>query len=498
MQNSIPISQLASAQSGVIAPAGTLNYLNGLILTQNPAVPIGSVMSFSAANSAAAVGAFFGLSSPEYAAAQLYAQGPDNSTQTPQSILFAQYPESAVSGYLRGGALSLTLTQLQELTGTLTITFAGTALTSSSINLSSATSFSNAATVIAAAFTSPPFAVAYDSQRNAFTFTSTATGATETITYASGSLAAGLNLTQATGAVLSQGAAAATINAFMSALVGVNQQWFSFTTMWEPDVSDKTSFSQWTSEQSNGYAYVGYDSDPNVLNQQGSTETWGYAVQQGSYSGSNLLAGTINQAMQVMGYYASLNFEAVNGRTTLSGRTWVGQSPYVSDLTSYTNMLANGYSSYCGFASKKGNFNSFESGSISGPYLWADSYANQAWLRDNLQLALVKAKQQSNAIPYNTDGNALIEAAVSTVMSQFTTFGGCVNGVTLSQSQIQEITSLTGGTDISGTLFSQGWYLFIGTATSSTRVSRTSGPLALFYVDGQSVQVIDLTAYEVQ
>lgn len=150
------------------------------MLTANAAIPIGTVKPFS---NQPAVANFFGATSAEAQLAQNYFSGYDNSTLKPGNLLFSQYPTSAVAGYLRGGSVAaLTLTQIQGLTGTLTVTVDGTTATSSTINLSAATSYSNAATIIQAGFTSPNFNVGYDSQRAAFTFTSKSAGAGAVVT----------------------------------------------------------------------------------------------------------------------------------------------------------------------------------------------------------------------------------------------------------------------------------------------------------------------------
>ena len=149
---SIPASAIVSVNPGVISAGGNALVLNGLMLTANAAIPIGTVQPFS---NQPAVANFFGATSAEAQLAQNYFSGYDNSTLKPGNLLFSQYPTSAVAGYLRGGSVAaLTLTQIQGLTGTLTVTVDGTTATSSTINLSAATSYSNAATIIQAGFTS--------------------------------------------------------------------------------------------------------------------------------------------------------------------------------------------------------------------------------------------------------------------------------------------------------------------------------------------------------
>lgn len=146
---SIPASRIVNITPSVVSAGGTGLDLCGLVLTQSIRVPIGEVMSFVLADD---VAAFFGLSSPEYQIALRYFAGYDNSPQKPGQILFSQYAETAVAAYLRGAYVgSMTLAELQALSGTLTLTIDGDAVTSANIDLSTATSFSNAASLITTA-----------------------------------------------------------------------------------------------------------------------------------------------------------------------------------------------------------------------------------------------------------------------------------------------------------------------------------------------------------
>ena len=166
----IPISQIVQVTPSVLTAAGSALDLNGLLLTQSTYTPIGAVVPFA---SAADVSAYFGPSSPEYAFAQVYFAGYTGCTKTPGLLNVAQYPQSAVAGYLRSASLSsMTLTQLQALSGVLTVTVDGVAKTSSTITLSGATSFTNAAALIQAGFTSLGGTVTYDAIKATFVITS--------------------------------------------------------------------------------------------------------------------------------------------------------------------------------------------------------------------------------------------------------------------------------------------------------------------------------------
>src|ERR1700752_888538 len=116
---SIPASSMVSVVPSVISAGGSALELIGLCLTNGTRTPIGTVPSFP---SAAAVSSYYGPASPEAAAAALYFAGFQGSNVLPAAMLFAQYNQSAVSAFIRGGSLStLTLTQLQALSGSLTV-----------------------------------------------------------------------------------------------------------------------------------------------------------------------------------------------------------------------------------------------------------------------------------------------------------------------------------------------------------------------------------------
>lgn len=201
----IPASDIVLVNPSVLPAGGAALALNGVVLTKNSRVPIGAVRSFATADD---VGSFFGLTSVEHEWASIYFAGRNNATIRPAAMLFAQYPALAVAAWLRGGSLSaMTLAQLQALpAATLTVISGGTRYTSASINLSGATSFSNAAALIQAAFTTPPFTVSWDSTASAFVATNTATGAASTISYSESVTATAATCTT-TGAVLTVGGA---------------------------------------------------------------------------------------------------------------------------------------------------------------------------------------------------------------------------------------------------------------------------------------------------
>lgn len=490
----IPISQIVQVTPSVLTAAGSALDLNGLLLTQSTYTPIGSVVPFA---SAADVGAYFGLSSAEYAFAQVYFAGYTGCTKTPGILNIAQYPQTAVAGYLRGASLSsMTLAQLQALSGVLTVTVDGVAKTSSTITLSGATSFASAATLIQAGFTSLGGTVTYDAIKSAFIFTSSTTGASSSVSFASGTLSAGLKLTNATGAVLSAGAAAATPGVFMSSLTLVTQNWALFTTMWEPDTAGKTAFSAWTSAQAGRYGYVGWDTDVNAMT-AGSTTTWGAYLLTTQATGSVPIYGNASHAALVLGYSASLDFNRLNGRATLAFKNQAGLSASVDNASNASALIANGYNFYGIYANAKQNFLMVYPGTVSGIWKWLDSFLNQIWLNANLQGSMINLLMSVGSVPYNAQGYALVEAACMDPINAAINFGAIRVGTTLSESQKAQIQNAI-GSDVSSVITGKGFYLQIVPATAAIRAARTSPSMTLYYADGGSIQALSLASIEIQ
>ena len=486
----IPFNQVVKIVPGVLAAAGNALDLNAVVLTQSTYAPQNQVLDFTTQED---VANWFGPTSTEALIASAYFQGPDNATSTPGMLKFLAYAESAVSGFLLGASLaSTTLATLQTYSGELTLTVGGTGYTSASINLSGATSFSNAATIIQNAFTSAPFAVTYDSLHQAFLITTTATGSIATITYCTGSLASSLGLDSPSGGTLSQGANAAVSATQMGWLIANDQNWASFFTAWASTLSERQAFSAWSATVAPRYAYLEWDTDAADATANNSASFGGWLAAQGS-AGTLPIYGTQQHAAFAASWAASLNFNQQNGRSTLAFRSQGGLATSVDDATTYANVLSNGYNVYAAFGSNNpaNNDQWMTPGSISGTWAWADTYFNQIWLNAQLQLALVTLLRSAGQIPYNHSGDALIDGACRDPINAALNFGAIRTGVTLSASEIQQAINLV-GTDVSSTITSQGYYLYSNAAgtSASVRKQRGSPTVILLYTDGESVQSI--------
>jgi hypothetical protein len=495
MNAAIPASAIVSSNPGVLSAGGTALDLVGLFLSNSIQVPIGTVGSFA---SAAAVGGYFGLSSPEYAAAEVCFAGYDNSFVKPAALLFAQYPAVAVSGYTRGGS-GLTLAAIKAITpASMAVTVDGTLKTSSTITLSGATSPSNAASIIAAAFSSFGATCTWDSVIGAFVITSSSTGVNSSIAVTSGAMATALQLTTATGAVVSPGSAAASSSTFMTGVVAQTQNFVSFSTIFEPGTTDKVNFAAWNNGQNNRYAYVMWDSN-SAPTTNADTSSAGYLINQAGYSGTCCIYTTQAYLMGafVMGAGASIDFEQEKGRVSFAFLAQAGLSADVTNQTIAANLIANGYNFYGTYGTANDMFTFFYPGSVSGEFLWLDSYYNQIWMNNAFQLALIVLETSVGSVPYDQSGYATIRLTLLTPIGAAVNFGAIASGVSLSGSQIAKANALA-GTDISSPLQTVGWYLSVKDPGPIARQARTTPVILFLYTDGGSVQQLSLSSLDIQ
>ncbi len=586
--NSIPMSQIIGTLPGVLGTGGNPLSFNGVALTNDPSIPIGQTIPFVPGQA----DTWFGAESPEAIFADQYFAGFIGGDQLPSTLFFTQYNEAAVAAYLRSGSLAaVTLADLQGFTGTLTVAVDGRAVTSpAAINLSSATSFSNAAALIqtglqatgnvwvgtittatsvtvtidtttsgqlhigdvlvgtdipvgatitafgtynptsgagtvtisaAATGTVGPEAgtvtylptVTYDALRKGFVVTSPTTGVNSSIGYATGSLAADILLTQATGAVISPGAAAATPAGTMDAVANSTQNWVSFSTIFEATLEEALGFAAWvngsTPAGQERFIYVEWDTDTaNDVSSPSNGESFGAQVAALEYNGVLPLYDLQNgaKAAFTMGFFASLDFDAAQGTATLAFK---GQAGLTGDVTDAATAIAlggpldgsggvgNSYNYYGDFATANQAFQWMQRGTMPGVWKWVQPYINQIAMNADFQLALATLESQVKSIPYNTAGRNLIRGALQDPIQKYVNFGAIQSGVNLSASQIQQVNAAAGA-KIDGVLSTVGWYLQILQATPQVRGLRGSPPMKFWYTDGGSIQSLFLGTIDVQ
>lgn len=353
--------------------------------------------------------------------------------------------------------------------------------------------------------------IQYDSVSGAFQIFSGTVGAASTITFGSGALATDLLLTQALGAITSQGAIAQVPATFMTNLIQVNGNWVCYMTDFDPDNGSgnmvKQALAAWKNTVPNRYVYIPWDTDITPTQSVPATSSLGYILANNGDSGSSINYEPSNQhlAAFVGGSVASINFAQPNGRATLAFKSQAGLVPGVIDPTTADNLagnpqsvgnFGNGYNFYGAYGTAGQNNTWYQRGTVTGPFLWLDSYVNQIYFLNQMQIALLTTFGNLLSIPFNTAGNTIIEQVLQPTITQGLSFGAWSPGP-IDAAQAVQINQRAGAS-IANAISTQGWYVQIIAASSSVRASRGPVQIIFWYLDLGVVQSMNLTSVAIQ
>lgn len=515
MASNVSSSNFVQITPKVSVAVGSGFSLVGLVLTKNADFPL-VPLSF---NGASAVSSYAGSTSNEFKFAQKYFAANDNKSRIPSSLLICGYNLSAQAGWLRGAALNAKLADLQTITdGVLSLSFGGSNVTLSSLDFTSATSFSAVASVLQTAlraagntgnFTNAT--VTYSSQSNGFIIKSGANDSTGEVGYAIGALSSGtdlgsiLMLTESAGALISPvQTASTTLSAFMDGIVNQTQAWFSFAKLWEladPDdnKAEDLAFAEWNGLQGVRYAYFEHDKNGADININVSSDFASTLAAQG-IAGTVANYGSVNLCAFAMGTVAATNYDITGGRITVAFKTQSGLEITCNNDTEYAALSSKGYNSYVRDGSAANVFFGYQRGVISGPYGFIDAYANHVWLNDQMQVALRALLGASNALPYNNFGYGQLLNAIKPCIDAGLNAGVISQGINLDDTQIAAIAAETGLElqDVENTLFQQGWLFQAKDPGAAVRAQRGTPDCRFYYCDGGAIQKIELISTAVR
>lgn len=496
---SIPASRIVTINPSAIGTGGNPLAMNTLLI-ESGNVFLSGVMQFG---SAAEVGEYFGLTSPEYTFAQRYFLGYDGATRLPSTLWIVRNGESPRPAFVLGAPVrDMSLAQLQAISGTFDIVVDGATI-STSVDLSTATSFSDAASIIDTALmaaSSGNVSAQFNSQMQRFEIFSVSTGVTSTIEYPStDAVATALRLTQEAGAQRENGTDAMSAAELMSYVLNRTQNFGVITHCVEQSDAVRKDFAAWNTLQNSRFAYIAQDSgaDALVANNPACFGAWLAETEQ---NGTTPYYGTIEQVAALCGGIAAIDFKRRNGRRNMMFMRQAGIAATVDRESDYTALMSNGYTFYGEFATANDEFRFVVNGSVSGQFKWLDNYVNQIYMNAQFQLAMMTMLTSYGSIPYNDTGKAYHRSAALDPINEMVNFGAIVPLIdpnALSEQQ-KSIINSQAGYDVIPTLLTQGWVLDIKTADAQTRGLRGSMPFTFWYTDGGSVQQVNMASINVQ
>lgn len=489
--SSIPISQVVTINPAVIGTGGNPLSLNGVFVGLNADIPVQKEQAFAFV-SADDVADYFGDSSTEAALAANYFLGFNNSQKKPQTMIFTPFVVTSRAAWVRGTSLNgMLLADAKDIEGNFSVSVNGTVYSANTIDLSSATSFTDIASTIQTAISLPAetAVISWDSAFACFRITTVATGADQVILAPTGTVADAFGLSAGT---VSLGAANETATACMDRIKGNSLNWGSFTFIDASMESSREELAVWASNQSRRYLFVGWDSS--VTAEVRDSVCFGNTVASQKIDATMPVYNAPNHAAFVMGSFASVDWDAVDGRITPAFKSQSGLAVSCTTLAVAEALLANGYSYYGAYAaSGDGNtFNFLYNGQLPGSdFKWADSFMNQVFLNSQLQLSIATQLTSVRSLPYNEEGYSKLRLACMDPINQALRNGTIQRGVSVSETQRAALISDV-GFDISTDLYTEGYYLKIEDATAQVRGQRKSPPMTLYYMDGGSIQQVTL------
>lgn len=491
----IPASDLVRVQPRVLTGTGSDLVFNGLLLTDNALLPPATVQPFY---SASAVLDYFGEASDEYKAARVYFNGYNNSGTKPGSLLMFRSNQAASAGFVRGARLTDQAAALAAVkaisSGTLDATIGGEAVALTAVDLSGAGSLSDACatlqTAIRAAGTATAVTaatVAFSSITGAVTITAGETGAGVDVAVTGGTIATALGLTADT-AVTAAGADAQTYTQALNAAAALTRNWVTVTTVAEETEANAKLIGGWTTDAFNAgdqFLYVYWTT-------AGDTSSVVAALRDAEYEGVTAVYGDLRYAAFVMGAAGSIAWDSPNATITFAFKAQAGLEANITTQADADNLTANGVNFMGYYATRNDDFILFQTGQMIGQFGWIDTYLNATWLNSALQTQILAGMAAAGRVPYTDAGYAKLRAWVHDVAGRARDNGVIDTGVSLSETQKNEIQTETGGTDISAELYNSGYYLQIVDAPATVRQRRESPACNFWYTYGGSIHRIVL------
>lgn len=499
----IPASFIVDVQPRVISGASNDLEMNGLVFSRNEIISSDTlVLEFG---SAATVGAYFGLDSEEYAAAQIYFQGYTNKFSAPRSFFVARRIDDIIAAWVRSAPNTLTLAQYQAITdGSINVSVDGTAYTITGVSFAAATSLSDVGEILAAAIAAnggandgPAVTCMYSSLNKSFTLESPTLGADSMLEFptdgATGTgLATAMHFTQASGAVHSSGSGILSIEQQMVDVREKTENWVSFTTLWEEDAADILAWAQWANNNY-GWLYVPYTTDPNTPNPDATIDPASQLVDAG-YDHTALIYGTVEYAVFLMGAIASISWQRLNGSITLAFKRQAGLAPFVVKEADAATLESKRCNYFGDFATRNAQFSFLYNGIMSGGiYTWIDAYINSVWFNNRLQVAILSGLSSTPRVPYNERGYTFIRAWMLGPVEEALNNAVIEPDIVLSEAQKTELFN-EAGMDISGELAAQGYYIQILDPGPVIRGRRETPIVNIWYTYGSSVHRIEVAS----
>lgn len=483
----IPISEVVNVSVSVAPSAQFENgFATMLLLGISPVLPIGArIGSFANLEE---VEAEFGTTTEEYYAASVYfGQSP-----VPGSLLIGRRFNVAVPGELLGGlAPDEVLGDYTAITtGSLGLTIDGTVEVITGINLSSCGNLNAVAAAVQTALDGVKSGMTCIWNGSQFIIHSGTTGGASSVSFSTppGSgedLGPMMGLTQAAGAVSTQGVAAETVTETLAAMLDMNQAWFYFTftkeianetTVPNPDV---LAAAQWAEGNQLFYGQSLLDGTAFVSSPSGSTAatlaSLGYSYTAAQYEYVSVQNTDPYAICALIARLTTVNYDAPNSTIDLKFKQEPGISPVALTESGRLALEANNVNYYTKFGE---NAMIAEGVCVGGR--WIDEVVGLAWLQWAIQTAIFAYLYSlTTKLPQTDKGVACITQVISGVLDTAVSNGLLAPG----QWNAEPIAGTDGTTVVNtGDFIKKGYIIYAAPVATQSQTKRDARIYDLFTI----------------
>lgn len=490
---SLPYSAIVPISGVSQTPAFDTEKQHMLLAMVNPLIPsTAKALEFTGITS---FGAYFGQDLPEYKQVQKYFSRLSKTGLAPDKVIVGRWFKEASAAFYKGAKVTTSVQDLKSIgAGSFNVTMDGEAF-EVSVNLNSITSYSDAATAIQTALRTNSdgkeaytgASVSYSSITGGFIITSGTSGTGSTVAAITAGTtgsdyAAPLGLLDAE---LSNGANAETFSQFCDRIYHANTAGFSITTLETLTEEEMQSAVEWLQTVQNGQTYNTrvrlvfniHDLTAAESLQKKLIGSTGYVV---CYDPKNEYVNVLDCSIA-----ASVDYNATNGAINFNFQPADGYTP-VTDLGTVTDYqsgqtniaLWDELAQYCiscvysvGFGSQEAVY--YGKGLMQGSFGTEDVQCNEAWLEQDIQVAVMNAFDSLNKVKLQgQDAVDLISSLISPSFEKGKKNGAIAQNGTLSDTDRLNIVQATGVAAAADAVANNGYYFKIQDLTTEDIAER--------------------------
>lgn len=501
---SLPYSFIVPNTAVVDSPAFTTEKKHLLLAMNNSLIPTTSpYLEFKGASAVSDFGAYFGLSVPEYTQVQKYFSYLSKDGNAPEKLVVARWYKTATAPFIKGAKVTASLATLTAISsGSFVITI-GATTEEVIVNLSSATSFSEIASVIQTAMQTD-FAgstVEYNSTTGGFIIKGALSGSDATM----GAVTAGSTGTDLSSLLglaqgeVSQGVNAETYAQFCDRIYKANSAGYSITTLETLSDSDIIPAVEWLQSVVDGQTYNTVVRLVFNIVDKAEALALSNSLSALSYTGYVICYDPKQEFVNILdcSICATIDYNVANGAINFNFMPATGYTA-ITDLGSvvdYQQGLTNSslmqqlndakiscvYS--VGFGTQETSFYGF--GLMAGAFGTEDVQVNESALEQNVQVAIINALASLNKLKLQgADADLLISSLIATPLDLFKTNGSIAQNGKLSNADKATIAQVTGNASAADSVEQNGYYFQIQPRTAEDIAQRQVRVLIVYLCGG--------------